>query len=618
MVKDNKYSLKEFSPRTDFIILFISFTLLILSCILVVFSGSMLEILGHFLEEKVFHREFNISKWKDTIYSLLVFPVFFLIFIDSVLFIKLRKVSKIILIFVYSFIILFFICLCAFLRCNDFMDADMASEIILAKECFLNKTFLPRSWDYATEIRMLNNQLISAPLFLFTNNWVIIKGLTVLFSSLTIPLTLLFLLNQINIKSLWVKLFCCLISIAPWSFIHWDFLQFGGYYIPHVSIAFLTVGLFFGMIKNNKMHNKRLFTFYCVCYCILSLHNGLSGIRYLVQFHLPLFLTIVPYYIVRMFKNEGRVKIKDLLVNNKPVYYACIGLAICIVGFVLNTMVIYKIFSIKENNVVDRFNNFGAVTIESWLGAIFSVLGFRGMVSYTSPAGFVDILIYVFVVLFLMFTCYYIKLKTFDINYFVVIFAVVSFVFNAFINVNVTFYKSRYFLTYIFWIIPCIAIFIEEQTFLELYRFIFGVVCGILFLTSTFLTYVTVLSTSINGNTHELVKFLKDSDYDYGYSIFWTGNNLTFLTNGKIEFVNFYDNNFENVEFDKHAWLVSKRIYDYNYKRTQKLILVLENSQLTEGARHIYEKGRTVYSDQYYSVFEYQDKDALRAAVESK
>ena len=54
-------------------------------------------------------------------------------------------------------------------------NSDIASQIVLAKECFKEHSLIARDWFYATEIRVLALQAIYALLFVFTNNWHMIR-----------------------------------------------------------------------------------------------------------------------------------------------------------------------------------------------------------------------------------------------------------------------------------------------------------------------------------------------------------------------------------------------------------------------------------------------------------
>ena len=166
---------------------------------------------------EIFHRSFSLIKWADTIKALIAFPIFAVIVIDILLFPKYSDFFK--LLHVLSFLVtsIILIVIASTLNSEAFMDSDMASELLLAKECYLQKTFFPRTWFYSTEIRILNTQIISAPLFIFTKNLKIIKIITVFFCSILLPLSLFYLLSSLNITKKWLLWLGCLLTSVPFS-----------------------------------------------------------------------------------------------------------------------------------------------------------------------------------------------------------------------------------------------------------------------------------------------------------------------------------------------------------------------------------------------------------------
>ncbi|WP_315330384.1 hypothetical protein [Treponema socranskii] len=183
-----------------------------------------------------------------------------------------QKKTKIILIVQFFIAAAFLTAVCAFSRCIQNMDSDMASEIMLAKECFTHKTFWPRSWYYSTEFRLLNTQLIAAPLFAFTSSWITVKVVSAIILCFALPLSLWFLLGTLGVKTLWIKLLCTLFVFVPWSRVMWGMVQFGNYYIPHIAMSFVYIG-FFLSLAYSKLSEKKRKTF-CILFFALALISG--------------------------------------------------------------------------------------------------------------------------------------------------------------------------------------------------------------------------------------------------------------------------------------------------------------------------------------------------------
>lgn len=132
-------------------------------------------------------------------------------------------------------------------RIDRLLDSDMSSELILTKMLNEEKSILTPSWIYSTELRVLNTQLVFAPLFsLFEDlHAVRITGSVILYRIMLLYYA--YLCHQIRIRHLfaWTAPFL-LLPVSD------DYLQFvleGVYYIPHISISFVSLGLVLGIIR---------------------------------------------------------------------------------------------------------------------------------------------------------------------------------------------------------------------------------------------------------------------------------------------------------------------------------------------------------------------------------
>lgn len=55
------------------------------------------------------------------------------------------------------------------------LDADLASDLVFAEYVSEEKNPVPTGWCYSTDLRVLNTQLIFAPLFYLIQNWHMIR-----------------------------------------------------------------------------------------------------------------------------------------------------------------------------------------------------------------------------------------------------------------------------------------------------------------------------------------------------------------------------------------------------------------------------------------------------------
>ena len=258
--------MKQFSKKTDLTVLIITSAVFALSAALILFSADIFTFIQYVAETKVVHHSVKLATVRQKITPFIVFSIFAVIIFDALFFVKFSEKSKIILLAQFCLAALILTAAACFLKTPQFMDSDMASEIMLAKECFTHKTFWSRSWHYSTEIRLLHTQLIASPLFAFTSNWLTVKALSAVILCLALPSSLLFLLNALKVKSVWLKLLCSLLIFLPWSNTMWGMVQLGNYYIPHIALSFVYTALFISLAYT-KMTAKKNENLYRALFC---------------------------------------------------------------------------------------------------------------------------------------------------------------------------------------------------------------------------------------------------------------------------------------------------------------------------------------------------------------
>lgn len=80
------------------------------------------------------------------------------------------------------------------------LDSDMSSELILGNVLSKEHGILTDKWMYSTELCVLNIQLIYQMLFLFTNNWHIVRCVSSILSFVILFLCFYYLMCQLGFK----------------------------------------------------------------------------------------------------------------------------------------------------------------------------------------------------------------------------------------------------------------------------------------------------------------------------------------------------------------------------------------------------------------------------------
>lgn len=614
--------MKQFEKKTEIILLVISVLGLILGSILVGMSESLLYVIEEFLETKIFHIEFDLSEFADTINALIAFPLFIVIGIIALLFPKFTDKTKIILISSGFILILIFIAFCSYTRGIYHVNSDTASEILLAKECFLEKSFWPKGWNYSTEIRMLNTQLVTAPLFAFTSSWWLVKSISAVLLSLSLPLSLYFLLLQLNIKKLWLRLLCCLMIFAPWSWEMWDIVQFGNYYIPHISIAFLYIGLFFSLsYKDLTILRKRI---YGASYFFLAFMSGLAGIRYILYFIFPLAATVLGLATQKLIRQQQQFSIKTFFLSNKSVFYGTAGLLAGGLGYISNSLILSRIFSFAQYNTT-TFTSIGDVSLAQILNGLLGILGWRNEVSVFTPAGIINIFVCVGIVCFIMCLRQTLSNKEEGITTVFLLFFVVTFIFNVFVIVTTEF-ASRFFILPLVFMVPVIPVLLQETNVCIIKRYLTILLLSVVFVAGAFLSFGTALSSDNNKDKHAVAQFLQSHDYSFGYATFWNANVFSFLSDGKLELAHFFRERRSEVDWVQYVttsikpdrwisdrWLTPNRFYQDHVGDGKKVFFLVTQKEFNAAPNaNVFINGRQVYSDDFYRVFEYDDNNTFK------
>ena len=108
-----------------------------------------------------------------------------------------------------------------------------------------------------------------------------------------------------------------------------------------------------------------------------------------------------------------------------------------------------------------------------------------------------------------------------------------------------------------------------------------------------------------------------DKNYSFGYATFWNANILTFMTDGRLELGNLEPDTINNNDyipktFHCHLWLTPDRFYHDDYKSDVPVFLLVTQEEYERSPEHnIFKSGREVYSDDFYRVFDYENKRAF-------
>lgn len=594
-------------------IVFIACTLLglIITSLAVLFPEKSISFVYDFLSQKVYHREFSIGKWKATLESFCLIPGFLVIFFNAVFFSCYRDKSKLILLITVLLDILFVLIYSLFVNYPYHVDSDLASELLLAKECIREKNFWPLGWYYATEVRVLNTQLIATPLFLIFSDWNTVKALTSLIALLILGFVFWKYLEYLKIKSVWIKLLCCIFIIAPFSEREWYTMGGENYYIPHVVMQFIYVTTFlklcFADISEKSKKRTEIFFYIWAFIC------GISTIRYIINFLFPLFLTILT---LKLTDKENKAKITDIKefwLKDTKLFYATLGMFIGGFGYICNATVLQALYTFSHWEKI-TFNTLGQFSLTTIIISVFKIFGYQNNVGVFSPLGVIDIFLYVGITIFVVFYVQSMKHDLPSPQKIFLAYAAITFACNVFVLFSTEF-KNYHLLPVTINLIPALAIMLENESLSSLKRWALGLTWSTLLITSSFATIQYMMTTDENADKHAVIHYLENSEYRFGYATFWNANIVTYLTNGKIEIAGQDKDRVENghlyinPKYDPDIWLCPKRYFDKDYHGNEKIFFLVSNDEYEVSSElPVFAAGTVVYQDDFYRVYEYENK----------
>lgn len=606
--------ISSFSKKTEIILISLSIFAIFISTLLVIFANQFYSIIYDILSTKIFHREFDFNKWLPSIESFFLIPSFLVITVNALIFVKYSEKSKLTLLSVLAIDLLFLILFVNYAATDFTIDSDLASEVLLGKQCIKEKTLWPREWYYSTEFRFLNTQIFSALAFLFTDNFNAVKTIQSFFCILALFFAMYFLLNQLSIKKTWVKFLTCILTVIPWSWISWHVSAGQNYYIPHAVFSLIYLSIFLKLTNNENLLHKKFWISFFFIWAFLS---GMSTIRYIIIFTLPLAIAILWI--------EGRDKtsatkitdFKNFWIKNQNVFLSISGLIVSGIGYIFNNLIFQKIFTFHQWNSMN-FNKFGETTLSDILIGLLETFGYKQEIAVLTPNGIINILVYASLFLCALYIVLSLKKTLPKSNRILLVFFISTFLFNTFLHLNVD-YINRYYYPILIYVMPCISVISFNSDLSNLRKWVLSVTWSIILLTSTYSTLQHIIAVDNNKNRHASIEFLKEKDYEFGYATFWNSTVVTYLTNGKIKIGNLTCDrkNGEVIitpKYDFTKWLSPKDWYTNDYDNKPIFLLVEQSEYNLTNDYELYKNGKLVYEDEFYKIYEYENHQSFKNA----
>ncbi len=516
-------------------------------------------------------------------------------------------------------------------RHDQWLDSDMAAEMmfsrLLAQE---GRFFATPDWYYSTEFRFLYTHWIMGPLFRILGNWHVIRTVTNLVSYVLMLAAYYFFMKPFDVKRERVVASSAIL-LLPFSETMMTHMVMGNTYLFHVIIVFTVFGLFLRLAGGHKGN----WVVWLVCYLVLAVICGVSGVRYLLALQCPLVLTSF----VRIFRSADFAQLRSEWSDREPgeksgkngksgkalwlalgksvsakyLWYSLLGAAGSVAGYAVNVLYVSRRYVFQTYDATNFIAVYQGILMERIQNAIGSLLMLFG---YIPDRGVLSLRGVITLVAFLLLAVFgYCSVQAGKEckgqRGFVTWFLYVSFFLNLFVFVFTTSTMvPRYYLTIYIFLLPVLCFYLEKEE----HYFDRLAVCMLLILGLALATGKTVLSyVSIdkNADRRKVAAALEEQGLKFGYATYWNGNILTELTNGQVEIANVGD----GIYLDYFKWSSPMKYYADDYAEGH-VFLLLSAEELEEavaaGARTVQE-GRVVYADNAYTVLVYDSAAKLRA-----
>lgn len=246
------------------------------------------------------------------------------------------------------------------------VDADMASELVLCRQLFEERSLLSANWYYSTEIRVLGNQLIFTPLFALFSSWQMIRFVgTVLLHALLV-VSYLFMAKCLKLGR-WSPAFAGLI-LLPISGEYFYFVLYGAFYLPYIITSFFVLGLLF--YKPAKKVRQRVAT---LALAMLSFCAGLNGMRQLLVLFVPLFLSTL-LYTFQVFDRCANKESRSTAL--RPLGLSTLSLLLSVIGAGVNQVIFTRIYHFQTFGNV-TYTQFSFESLGRVLQGILSAFGYQ-------------------------------------------------------------------------------------------------------------------------------------------------------------------------------------------------------------------------------------------------
>ena len=515
-----------------------------------------------------------------------------------------------------------YLALCAVYTKNidHWINSDTASDLVMSRLLADEKKLISDSWYYSSELHVIKTQLVTVPLFMLTNNWHTVRIVSAYILFAILLLSYLYMCSELRIPApLWAL---GALLLLPFSQIYFEFVLMGCYYIPYLSVAFLSVGLLFQSSRENRSPRRILLL---SAGCLIALFSGMGGPRQLLMLYLPLCLagliTAGPLPKIKGFgalpaalKDSARLR----FTAGAALFFLC-----CCIGYAFNMTVLSRIYSFSAWDEMS-FQPFTFQSLQNICNGFLTTFGFRARGVF-SKALIMNLSCGAICLFALLSAVNGLKNRSEEEapNRFLAVFFLASLtIFLLLYLFTDVAYEARYNISILVFAFPLSARNLRQLFMGDLLRRAAAAAAAAVVLAACVLNYGVIVRQDKTKYLREISAYLAENGFSGGYATYWNGNVLTELTNGAVEIWVWCDStrtkkiiNLESVDV-VYEWLQKKSHSETHPEGKIFLVLSRQEYDLFPWKNRLHSEQKAFStSDGSYFVYAYQDYAALCAAL---
>ena len=446
-----------------------------------------------------------------------------------------------------------------------YMDADLASEMILANLQNREGTLLTGSWFYSSELRLISPvPAYQLGLALF-GSWHLARTFAVGLMLLLMILCFLYMAKPCRMHA--GGLLTAVVLALPFSAEYADFVAYGSYYTMHLCLFFLQMGLLFRMDRKKG----RLLRFLLIL--LLGFWSGLGGIRLLMMFAAPLALAL---FADALLSIRGKDTLKSCLPALPLPMLAAAGamMLFMVIGFLANVKLLAPLLSYDSHMETPVIIPEAEIAFYQVTEAA-SFFGLRSATQFMSLRGLLSL-----AAIFLTGLCFaapVLRLRRWSAlalpERITALFALCAILLGIIVNMITGNYVSHYYMAGLIMSLVCTDQLLYDANLPKILRSGFAVLLVGVFALQAGI-FVREDMPSERNNEEKAAAWLQKEGYTQGYATFWHGATLTNASSGAIE-----------------VWVLDEATYTDDWKQLNLNQFLQEKRHLTEdpaGAVFVY------------------------------